>query len=189
MDAMEITSGDATLTADFYPADGDLAFVVSHGGNWLESRMARLGGKFAGILRVQVPAEQLQSLVAATEQLSRDDLHIVVETSVSTPAALPERIVELECVGLDRPGIVRDITRVLAGLGANVEEIGTDASSAPMSGEVLFRARIRAAIPEHVDVARLREGLERVATDLMVEMRTLEAVIGTGRSPSPQGTR
>jgi glycine cleavage system regulatory protein len=163
--------------------------VARLGGNWLESRMARLGGKFAGILRVQVPAEHLQALVAATEQLSREDLRIVVETSVTAAPVHPERIVELECVGLDRPGIVRDITRVLAELGANVEEIGTDASSAPMSGEVLFRARIRAAIPEHIDVARLRDGLEHVATDLMVELRTLEAVIGTGRSATSQGTR
>ena len=26
--------------------------VAAHGGNWLESRMARLAGKFAGILRI-----------------------------------------------------------------------------------------------------------------------------------------
>ena len=61
--------------------------VARLGGNWLESRMAHLGGKFAGILRVQVPAEHLDALVAATEQLSRDDLRIVVEKSTSAPAA------------------------------------------------------------------------------------------------------
>jgi len=155
--------------------------VARLGGNWLESRMAHLGGKFAGILRVQVPAEYLDALVAATEQLSRDDLRIVVETSPSAPPTAPNRVVELECVGLDRPGIVRDITRVLAAAGANVEEIGTDASSAPMSGELLFRARIRAVISDEADLGRLREGLERVATDLMVELRTVEAVVGAAR--------
>ena len=29
--------------------------VAEHGGNWLESRMCRLGGEFAGIVRVAVP--------------------------------------------------------------------------------------------------------------------------------------
>jgi glycine cleavage system regulatory protein len=160
--------------------------VARLGGNWLESRMAHLGGKFAGILRVQVPAEYLGGLVAATEQLQRDDLRIIVETSAPAPPPGPQRIVELECIGLDRPGIVRDITRVLAAAGANVEEIGTDASSAPMSGEVLFRARIRAAVSDQADLGRLREGLESVATDLMVELRTVEAV-GTGRRAAARG--
>ena len=33
-----------------------LAQTISrHGGNWLESRMARMAGQFAGIVRVDVP--------------------------------------------------------------------------------------------------------------------------------------
>ena len=32
--------------------------VADHGGNWLESRMCRLGGDFAGILRIEIPAEK-----------------------------------------------------------------------------------------------------------------------------------
>ena len=30
--------------------------IAEHGGNWLESRMSRMAGQFAGILRVGVPA-------------------------------------------------------------------------------------------------------------------------------------
>ena len=33
------------------------SLVADHGGNWLESRMSRLGGEFAGILRLTVPLE------------------------------------------------------------------------------------------------------------------------------------
>ena len=43
--------------------------VTAHGGNWLESRMARLAGKFAGILRVQVPDEQVDELTSALRDL------------------------------------------------------------------------------------------------------------------------
>jgi glycine cleavage system regulatory protein len=156
--------------------------VTRLGGNWLESRMAHLGGKFAGILRVQVPAEHLAVLVQTMEQLSRDGLRIVVETNAPLPPRDDGRTVELECVGLDRPGIVRDITRVLAQTGANVEEIATDWSSAPMSGETLFRARIRASFHDDADLAQLRGGLEQVATDLMVEIRVVEA-LGARRGP------
>ena len=37
--------------------------VAEHEGNWLESRMSRLGGHFAGILRVEVPASKDRDLV------------------------------------------------------------------------------------------------------------------------------
>jgi glycine cleavage system regulatory protein len=129
---------------------------------------------------VQVPPEHLAVLVQTMEQLSRDGLKIVVETSAPIATRGDERTVELECVGQDRPGIVRDITRVLAKTGANVEEIATDASSAPMSGEMLFRARIRASFRDDADLSQLRAGLEQVATDLMVEIRVVEA-LGTRR--------
>jgi glycine cleavage system regulatory protein len=155
--------------------------VARLGGNWLESRMARLGGKFAGILRAQVPADRLAQLDEAMRGLARDDLKIVVETDTAGAPPLAERVLELELVGLDRPGIVRDISGVLVTHGANVEEITTDCSSAPMSGEMLFRARIRATLPKARDLGRLRADLERFATDLMVELRTVEAVGGHSR--------
>ena len=37
--------------------------VASHGGNWLESRMARLAGQFAGIVRIECPSETADALV------------------------------------------------------------------------------------------------------------------------------
>ena len=47
--------------------DAVAALVTEHGGNWLESRMSRLGGHFAGILRVEAPEEREKGLVAALE--------------------------------------------------------------------------------------------------------------------------
>ena len=48
--------------------------VAAHGGSWLESRMARLSGQFAGI--VLVDAED--SLVPALQALEQEGLRIVV---------------------------------------------------------------------------------------------------------------
>jgi glycine cleavage system regulatory protein len=151
--------------------------VARTGGNWLESRMAHLAGKFAGILRVQAPADAVPRLVAAIEQLAHADLKVTVERGTlapTSPGARPS--VELDLVGLDRPGIVRDISGVLARHGANIEELVTDSSSAPMSGERLFRAHMRLSMPQPADIARLRGELERFATDLMVELRLIETV-------------
>jgi glycine cleavage system regulatory protein len=143
--------------------------------------MAHLAGTFAGILRVQAPADDVSKVVAAIEQLSGDDLKVTVTRGGgrSTPGA--GRTLELEIVGLDRAGIVRDISGVLAKHGANIEELVTNSSSAPMSGELLFRAQMRLLVGKATDVAALRADLEQFANDLMVELRTVETVGASGR--------
>ena len=156
--------------------------VARTGGNWLESRMAHLAGKFAGILRVQAPADAVPRLVAAIEQLAHDDLKVTVEHGTHAAMGPGGQSVELDLVGLDRPGIVRDISGVLARHGANIEELVTDSSSAPMSGERLFRAHMRLSMPQPGEVARLRDELERFAADLMVELRLVETVTKPRRS-------
>ena len=78
---------------------------------------------------------------------------------------------DLELVGLDRPGIVREISQLLAGQGVNVEELITNRVSAAMSAEMLFEARAHVRVSPGTDVARLRAELERLANDLVVEIK------------------
>jgi glycine cleavage system regulatory protein len=150
------------------------AVVASHGGNWLESRMARLAGKFAGILRIEVPSDKAAALQAALADLDARGLRVVGEPSGGAGEATPGRTLDLELVGLDRPGIVREISQLLANSGANVEELATDRTSAPMSGEMLFQAKARVRLPSNADLSTLRAALERLASDLMIEIRLVE---------------
>ena len=39
--------------------------IAEHGGNWLESRMARLAGQFAGIVRIECPCASADALLLA----------------------------------------------------------------------------------------------------------------------------
>lgn len=146
--------------------------VVDHGGNWLESRMSRLGGEFAGILRLAVPTDREPALRQALADLEPSDLHVFVRRDV-TPATVPSRLATLDLVGQDRPGIVRQLSAALAARGVNVEELSTECASAPMSGETLFKAAIRVALPADCDLVQLRAELERIAADLLVDI-TLE---------------
>jgi len=150
------------------------ALVAEHGGNWLESRMSRLGGQFAGILRVEVPNENEPPLVAALKKLESQGLTVVVHTDQPKPLPTAARQSELDIVGQDRPGIVREISRALAGFGVNVEELETECASAAMSGETLFKAHARLSIPESCDTAQIRKLLERIAADLIVEISLAE---------------
>lgn len=148
--------------------------VASHEGNWLESRMSRLGGHFAGILRVEVPAEKEQGLVANLKALSSRGLSVVVHSDQRKPEPPPGRVRVLEIVGQDRPGIVRQISHALASHGVNVEELQTECASAAMTGETLFRARAKLRVPESADVEKIRQNLEKIASDLIVDISFAE---------------
>ena len=149
--------------------DSVASIVAEHGGNWLESRMSRLGGQFAGIVHVEVPADREQSLTKALKALDARGLAVVVHSD--QPQERESRRTNiLEIVGQDRPGIVREISHTLAERGVNVEELQTECASAAMSGETLFKARAVLHIPESCDVAKLREALEKIAADLIVEI-------------------
>ncbi len=146
--------------------------VADHGGNWLESRMCRLGGEFAGILRVEIPAEKKAPLLAALQKIP--GLNVVVQPGQPVVAAASGRQTKLEIVGSDRPGIVREITSALARANVNVEEFSSEVVSAPMSGETLFKASARLQLPEHCDLAALKKDLEKIAADLLVDVSFAE---------------
>ena len=144
--------------------------VREHGGNWRESRMCRLGGEFAGILRIEIPAENKAALLDALQALQPEGLHIIVRPDQTTTATANGRETTLEIVGTDRPGIVREITHVLSRAGVNVEEFSSEVVSAPMSGETLFKAEARLRLPEQCDLAELKQELEKIAADLLVDV-------------------
>jgi len=143
--------------------------IVATGANWEESRMARLGGKFAGLLRITVDSDRADSLAAGLRRSGTEGLTVVVERSGEQTAG-SYRTVLLELLGQDRQGIVRDISRVLAQRQVNIEELETDVTSAPMSGESLFRARARLGVPAMVTTEMLRDLLEGIAGELMVDL-------------------
>ncbi len=147
------------------------AVVADHGGNWLESRLCRLGGQFAGIVRVLSSTEHRAALTAALKGLAAAGLTIEVYPDPgAAPPAAETQVAQIELVGQDRPGIVRQVAATLAARGVNVEELATECVSAPMSGETLFKARARLQLPEGCDVAALRAELERIAADLLVDI-------------------
>ncbi|WP_287027995.1 glycine cleavage system protein R [Pseudomonas sp. UBA6310] len=144
------------------------ACVADHGGNWLESRMSRMAGQFAGILRVSVPAAGHRGLSDALQALQTHGIRVqLAEGGEPQRSGKP---ILLDLVGNDRPGIVRDITRLLAEHEVNLESLITEVLPAPMSSEPLFHAEAMLAVPLELSLDLLQERLETLADDLMVEL-------------------
>lgn len=160
-----------TFTADDRPGlvESLAEVVAAHGGNWLESRMSNLAGKFAGIIRVAVETEQAGALERALSALQAQGLYLHTESThrgAATPQAAPYR---LEIVGHDRPGIVREFAAALAARSINVFDMRTDITSAPMSADPLFSASAGIHVPADLDLEELRDRLEAIADELMIQ--------------------
>ena len=147
--------------------------IAAVGGNWLESRMARLAGQFAGILQVDVPAAEVERLIADLQALEQEGLRATIVQGLGEEAPAHHQTLLLELVGQDRPGIVREIAQALAGRRVNIEELTTRVVSGSFSGESLFEAEARLRVPADVPPEEVRHLLETLANELMVDI-TLE---------------
>jgi glycine cleavage system regulatory protein len=153
--------------------------VAVVGGNWLESRMARLAGRFAGVVLVDVPEDGAERLARDLDALEAEGLRVAVARGPlgaegAAPPAAGRHALTLELVGQDHPGIVRDIARALAGRGVNIEELATEVASGSFSGERLFRATARLSAPAELPTEALRDTLEALANELMVDVELEE---------------
>ena len=143
--------------------------VTGQGGNWLESRMAHLAEKFAGIARIEIPGERIGSLKSALMALEAEGFRLAIEDAAA--GATPDgAVLSLDLVGPDQPGIVRDISHCLAERGVSVEEMETDIREAPMGGGNLFYAKARVHVPPQLSEDELRRALEDLAASLMVDI-------------------
>lgn len=144
--------------------------IENNRGNWHESRLSQLGGKFAGLVLVSLPGDSGAALEADLKALSATGLSVrVTPTSeVATPA--DGRAITLTVIGPDRLGIVREIARVLAEREINVVEMDSQVTSAPMSAEMIFHARIDAQIPMATDMDDLHDTLEEISNHMTLEI-------------------
>lgn len=149
------------------------------GGNWHESRLSQLGGKFAGLVLVSLPEDAGEALQQALKSLASSGISVRVTPASDTVLSGAGRQVSLAILGPDRPGIVREISRALAAEQVNVIEMESEVSSAPMSSEPLFRADILAEIPHSASMEALEDALELIAEEM-----TLEIDLGSARDRS-----
>ncbi len=143
--------------------------VTSHGGNWLESRMANLADMFAGVARISIGEADADQVMRAFNSLQAEGFQLTVRPAGRPPSASGANMT-FEVVGPDHPGIVHDLTRTIAGLGASVEEMETRIDGAPVGGGVLFYARTRVRLPDNLSEDDFRDALEQRADALIVDI-------------------
>ncbi len=159
--------------------------ITEHGGNWLESRLSQLAGKFAGIVRVSVDSAQQQALEQALSGLSEKAIWVKCETvnpadtATNSATKAAKLIAHVHVVGPDRSGIVREFSRALAKNNINLATLETFLSSMPYSGEPLFEAKGEIEIPKDFALSNLHDALDSIADALGVDISLSEGETAT----------
>lgn len=145
--------------------------VAERGGNWLESQLARLAGKFAGIALVEVPDAAVPAFEDAARALAASEGLVVTVTSAEDAASpVAGREFRLHVLGHDQPGIVQQVSRAVAERGITIDELSTSTLEAPMAGGLLFEADAVLRAPDDAAVDELQRALEALAGELMVDV-------------------
>lgn len=148
-----------------------IASVVSaNHASWLDSRLANLAGRFAGIIRIDASKADVDALSAQLLALESHGFKLTIENvddQDNQVQALQRRITIL---GNDRPGIVNEVAQALATHHINVDELNSHVGSAPMSGEALFEAEVLISVPETVSLDDLIDELDAIANELTVDI-------------------
>jgi len=145
--------------------------LQEHGGNWSQSSMSSLAGQFAGILLASVPEENAAACLATLAGLESQGIQITARVCGDESAVESTSEYTLELVGHDHPGIVHDITTVLASHQISIHDLETNVEGASMGGGELFKANALLQVPAGADVEALENELHDMANDLMVDIR------------------
>lgn len=152
-----------------------VADIISQaGGNWLDSRMAKLAGQFAGILKVSIAQEKLQSLRDGLLHLEQHGINLNITVAEAPALASENQHFTFELIGTDRVGIVSEISQALAEKHINIEALETYCSSMPWTGEPMFTAKGKLAAANAIDREALLQQLADIEDRLGLNIDLVE---------------
>lgn len=142
--------------------------VLAAGGNWQEGHLSRLGGLYVGSVLVELAPDAVDTLKDRVGAIGDSGLQVVATPAGDAPAGKRATLL-FELLGQDRPGIIRQVTSILAGLGANIETLSSGEQTGAWGGEHLFWAKVAVTLPEGVSAEDAQAALEDISSEIMVD--------------------
>jgi glycine cleavage system transcriptional repressor len=144
--------------------------LVGQGCNLEDTSMSILRGHFAMMLLVAGPpeltADGLESALASTA--ADYDLVLAARAIDDTvPIPLQGETWTVSVYGVDRPGIVHEVTQLLSGAGANIVDLTTRVIGD--EDRPLYAMLLDVTLPPGLDGTTVRDRLDALAGDLGVD--------------------
>jgi glycine cleavage system transcriptional repressor len=144
------------------------------GCNLEDSTMTRLADEFAVILLFTSRKAGIE------ETLAKECRRLEREKGISAFFREAERgkgkaegnraLHSVRVEGVDHTGIVYRVSRLLASLGANIENLSSNIAHSPESGTARYRMEILVKVPGGVSLDELRRALSRTGEELDVDI-------------------
>ena len=151
-------------------------FIVQHGCNIEDSKMAVFCGEFALIILITGENGTLVKTANAYHEL---EIHTGLTISIKTPSTrkptesfLPYRLTA-SC--MDHPGIVHKLSQILSRHGVNIESMETKTYAAPVSGTPIFRLEAVVSIPAKTNINALRERFAEIQREENIDVELAAA--------------
>lgn len=141
--------------------------VYQRKGNWLASNFSHMAGHFAGFVHIDLPEEKHAELIELFSQHPDLNIHLV---SAQANIIKDQQTAQITITGNDKTGIVQELTNVLNQFNLNIVKFDSSCTSAPNWGSPLFKAHTIVEIAPEVNLISLREALENIANDLMIDV-------------------
>jgi glycine cleavage system transcriptional repressor len=151
--------------------------ILNLGGNVETSRMARLGGEFAMLMLISMPADQLTSLNKSIQDLTGQGFMVTTTQTEQTYAEAHDGWMpyQIEVLGADHEGIIHKVAYTLSQRGINIESMDTVTTQAPISGTPLFSMTALVVVPPSLTEQDWESALEDVGHDLHVDIKVSAA--------------
>jgi len=134
------------------------------GGKWLNSKINHIDDYFAGLIKIEIAAEDVQRLV--------DDFKVsainVAAVVLASPAQQELMHLELNIDAKDRPGLVHDISDVLSENSVCVENVECHRLGVAGVSGTVFTSRFKIAVADNFNKERLLNSLQEISGDLVV---------------------
>lgn len=146
--------------------------IFKAGGNVIQSRMTHLGGEFAGILLLSIDSEKIKNLLSSLKEMESETLHFHTKINKASQETRFESNIpcEITVTGADHEGIIYEITDYISKQGANIEELSTNITNAPISGIPLFSMKALINLPPNLERKSLKNTLNQIADEIGVEI-------------------
>jgi glycine cleavage system transcriptional repressor len=149
--------------------------IYESGGNLEDSSMTLLGNQFALIILLSGSGEDFQfRLSAGCKRLEWEKRLSVfltpVEESTGQSRSGEFSEYELTTTGMDRVGIVYNVSRLLADRSINITNMHTRIAPSPETGTPVFTMKIELQVPREISAATLLGSLNTLGEKLAIEI-------------------
>lgn len=149
--------------------------IHAAGANLEDSRMAILGGEFALLLLISGARTALDQVESQKQRVEALGLSVVTKWTERPLASKPFLPYLLKVSGFDRPGIVHQVSELLAKLEVNVQSLESRVAFAPLSGTPMFVLEAQLQVPGQAILRQLRHELMRTCDEVDLDF-SLEAL-------------